>query len=129
LVAVALTTPRFSGDSHALLPLATDWDFEFHLEMEIRAENENGLLLYSGENLSASKDFLVLELLDSYVVYRLQMGRTTISIQSRYKVPLGDTVMIRAGRSIVDLYLRVASEDQIVTTVQVKTLFAFCPIN
>lgn len=116
---VTFVQPRFNGDSYAVLPLPTDWDYQFNLHMELRANTENGLVFYSGENLAASKNFVSVELLEGYVVFRIRLNGRKIGIQSRYKVPLGDDVKLHVGRSGSTVFVQVAGEARIGTTVQV----------
>ncbi|XP_055351927.1 pikachurin-like [Paramacrobiotus metropolitanus] len=115
---VVINKPRFTGDSYAVLPLSTDWDYRLDLRLQLRAATENGLIFYSGETLLADRNFILLELVEGYVTLRMRMRQQSVNLQSRFKVPLGDSVPVHVGRRKNLFFLRVSNENKIATVVQ-----------
>ncbi|KAM6986486.1 pikachurin-like [Aplochiton taeniatus] len=81
--------PRFHGHSYmALEPLKNSYRY-FHIMLEFKADSENGLLLFCGENEHGSGDYASLALLHGRLYFRFNCGTGSAQIVSDSRVALG----------------------------------------
>ena len=65
-----ITSPRFSGRSYIALPTLTNAYSDLQLSMEFRPEEEDGILLLTGESADMTGDYLALLIRDGHVELR-----------------------------------------------------------
>ncbi|KAK5871117.1 hypothetical protein PBY51_004015 [Eleginops maclovinus] len=99
---VSVNFPRFHGYSHMTFePLKNSYQ-TFQITLEFKADSEDGLLLYCGENEHARGDFTSLALVRGKLHYRFNCGTGAAQIisESRIVVGLWHTVTVfRDGMS------------------------------
>ncbi|XP_049995021.1 pikachurin isoform X3 [Alexandromys fortis] len=88
--------PQFFGHSYLTFePLKNSYQ-TFRITLEFRAEAEDGLLLYCGENDNGRDDFMSLALIQGSLHFRFNCGTGTAIIISETKIKLGawNTVLL-----------------------------------
>ena len=84
--------------------------FKTKIEISLRPDHHNGLLLYSGKY---AKDFLSVGLLNGHIVFQFDLGSGQAFIKSREKVTLGQWVNIEVGRDGSIGYLKLAASSTV----------------
>ncbi|KAJ7994325.1 hypothetical protein DPEC_G00264700 [Dallia pectoralis] len=99
---VAVQFPRFYGHSHMTFePLKNSYQ-NFQITLEFKADSEDGLVLYCGENEHARGDFTSLALVRGKLHYRFNCGTGAAQIVSESRVTPGQwhtVTMFREGMS------------------------------
>ena len=70
IAAMSYTVPSFSGQSYLRLKQLHHVNRELHIELEFKSLNEEGILLYSGEEQEQAGDFVSLALRNGFVEFR-----------------------------------------------------------
>ncbi|KAG9263059.1 pikachurin isoform X1 [Astyanax mexicanus] len=105
--AVAVRFPRFTGFSHiAFEPLKNSY-YSFELILEFRADSEDGLLLYCGENDQGEGDFASLALIRGKLHFRYNCGTGAAQIAAQSPVKLGVWYTVTVYREGLSGWLRV----------------------
>uniref|UniRef100_A0A8B9PP35 Pikachurin n=1 Tax=Apteryx owenii TaxID=8824 RepID=A0A8B9PP35_APTOW len=86
---IIIQYPQFSGYSYITFePLKNSYQ-TFQITLEFRAESEDGLLLYCGENEHGRGDFMSLAIIRRNLQFRFNCGTGVAIITSENKVKLG----------------------------------------
>lgn len=86
---IAIQYPQFFGHSYVTFePLKNSYQ-TFQITLEFRAEAEDGLLLYCGENDHGRGDFMSLAIIHRSLQFRFNCGTGVAIITSETKVKLG----------------------------------------
>ncbi|XP_056141364.1 pikachurin isoform X1 [Lampris incognitus] len=110
---VSVNFPRFYGYSHMTLePLKNSYQ-TFQITMEFKAESEDGLLLYCGENEHGRGDFTSLSLVRGKVHYRFNCGTGAAQIVSESRVVLGQWHTVTIFRDGMSGWLRMDNDNPI----------------
>ncbi|XP_055079968.1 LOW QUALITY PROTEIN: pikachurin [Periophthalmus magnuspinnatus] len=100
--AVSINFPRFYGYSHMTFePLKNSYQ-TFQITLEFKAEAEDGLLLFCGENEHGRGDFISLALVRGKVHYRFNCGTGAAQIVAESRVVIGrwhSATLFRDGMS------------------------------
>lgn len=99
----SFTVPSFNGSSYLQLPsLGKGFvDAPLYLDIEIvfKPRSSDGLILYNGERMDGSGDFLSINLIDGFVEFRFDPGNGPAVIRSLRPVNLEEWHMLRATRT------------------------------
>ncbi|XP_045141190.1 pikachurin [Echinops telfairi] len=93
---IAIQYPQFFGHSYVTFePLKNSYQ-AFQVTLEFRAEAEDGLLLYCGENEQGRGDFMSLAIIRRTLQFRFNCGTGVAILTSETKIKLGawHTVML-----------------------------------
>uniref|UniRef100_A0A8I3RT22 EGF like, fibronectin type III and laminin G domains n=2 Tax=Canis lupus familiaris TaxID=9615 RepID=A0A8I3RT22_CANLF len=93
---IAIQYPQFFGHSYVIFePLKNSYQ-AFQITLEFRAEAEDGLLLYCGENEYGRGDFMSLAIIRRSLQFRFNCGTGVAILISETKIRLGSwhTVML-----------------------------------
>uniref|UniRef100_A0A3P8W310 EGF like, fibronectin type III and laminin G domains n=1 Tax=Cynoglossus semilaevis TaxID=244447 RepID=A0A3P8W310_CYNSE len=105
--------PRFYGYSHMTFePLKNSYQ-SFQITLEIKADSEDGLLFYCGENEHGRGDFTSLALVRSKLHYRFNCGTGAAQIVSESHVVLGQWHTVTVFRDGMSGWLRVDNDTPI----------------
>ncbi|KAI4892118.1 hypothetical protein NFI96_017894 [Prochilodus magdalenae] len=105
--AMTVRFPKFSGYSYvAFEPLKNSY-YSFEIILEFRADSEDGLLLYCGENDQGEGDFASLALIRGRLHFRYNCGTGTGQIIGRSRVKLGVWHTVTVFREGLSGWLRV----------------------
>ncbi|XP_044537322.1 pikachurin [Gracilinanus agilis] len=86
---ISIQYPQFFGHSYLTLePLKNSYQ-AFQITLEFRAETEDGLLLYCGENEHGRGDFMSLAIIRRSLQFRFNCGTGVAIIISESKIKLG----------------------------------------
>ncbi|XP_029960584.1 pikachurin isoform X2 [Salarias fasciatus] len=111
--AVAVTFPRFYGYSHMTFePLKNSYQ-TFQITLEFKAESEDGLLLYCGENEHARGDFTSLALVRGKLHYRFNCGTGAAQIVSESRIAVGQWHTVTVFRDGMSGWLRMDNDNPI----------------
>ncbi|KAJ6656099.1 hypothetical protein lerEdw1_004148 [Lerista edwardsae] len=103
---VDIQYPQFFGYSYITFePLKNSYQ-TFHITVEFRAEAEDGLLLYCGENEHGRGDFMSVAIIRRTVQFRFNCGTGIAVISSESKVKLGNWHSVTVFRDGLDGWLR-----------------------
>ena len=69
---MSFIVPAFAGMSYIQLKGIQKAEKKLLIDIEFRSQTADGILLYTGQNLDGSGDFISLSLKDSYVEFRLE---------------------------------------------------------
>uniref|UniRef100_A0A3Q3JAD0 EGF like, fibronectin type III and laminin G domains n=1 Tax=Monopterus albus TaxID=43700 RepID=A0A3Q3JAD0_MONAL len=98
--------PRFYGYSHMTFePLKNSYQ-TFQITLEFKADNEDGLLLYCGENEHGSGDFTSLALVRGQLHYRFNCGTGAAQVISESHIVLGQWHTVTVFRDGMGGWLR-----------------------
>ncbi|KFV84292.1 Pikachurin, partial [Struthio camelus australis] len=87
---IIIQYPQFSGYSYITFePLKNSYQ-KFQITLEFRAESEDGLLLYCGENEHGRGDFMSLAIIRRNLQFRFNCGTGVAVITSENKIKLGN---------------------------------------
>uniref|UniRef100_H3DED8 EGF like, fibronectin type III and laminin G domains n=1 Tax=Tetraodon nigroviridis TaxID=99883 RepID=H3DED8_TETNG len=110
---VQVTFPRFYGYSHMTFePLKNSYQ-TFQITVEFKAENEDGLLLYCGENEHGRGDFTSLALVRGKLHYRFNCGTGAAQIVSESGVVVGQWHTVTIFRDGMSGWLRMDNDTPI----------------
>lgn len=111
--AVAVNFPRFYGYSHMTFePLKNSYQ-TFQITLEFKAEAEDGLLLYCGENEHGRGDFISLALVRGKLHYRFNCGTGAAQITSESRVVIGQWHTVTVFRDGMSGWLRLDNDNPI----------------
>ncbi|KAK7791103.1 hypothetical protein R5R35_012915 [Gryllus longicercus] len=93
--------PHFTQtpNSYMSLPTLANAYTTFSITVSFKPEQPNGLILYNGQHLNGSGDFISLGLNDSYVEFRFNVGSGPAIIRSHEPVMLGKWHTARLDRN------------------------------
>ncbi|XP_037655188.1 pikachurin [Choloepus didactylus] len=95
---IVIQYPQFFGHSYATFePLKNSYQ-AFQITLELRAEAEDGLLLYCGENEHGQGDFMSLAIIQRSLQFRFNCGTGVAIITSETKIKLGGWHMVTLYR-------------------------------
>ncbi|KAG7481508.1 hypothetical protein MATL_G00067440 [Megalops atlanticus] len=107
---VSVQYPQFYGFSHMTFePLKNSYQ-TFQITIEFKAEAEDGLLLYCGENEHARGDFISLALVRRKLHYRFNCGTGAAQIVSDSRVVLGQWHTVTVYRDGLSGWLRLDND-------------------
>ncbi|KAJ8381062.1 hypothetical protein SKAU_G00018400 [Synaphobranchus kaupii] len=107
---VAVQYPQFYGYSHMTFePLKNSYQ-TFQITLEFKAEAEDGLLLYCGENEHARGDYTSLALIRRKLHYRFNCGTGAAQIVSDSRVVLGEWHIVTVYRDGSSGWLRLDND-------------------
>ncbi|XP_045042263.2 pikachurin isoform X3 [Desmodus rotundus] len=86
---IAIQYPQFFGYSYVTFEPLKNSHRAFHIALEFRAEAEDGLLLYCGENEHERGDFMSLAIIRRSLQFRFNCGTGVAIIESETKIKLG----------------------------------------
>uniref|UniRef100_A0A3P8YZJ0 EGF like, fibronectin type III and laminin G domains n=1 Tax=Esox lucius TaxID=8010 RepID=A0A3P8YZJ0_ESOLU len=110
---VAVQFPRFYGHSHMTFePLKNSYQ-NFQISIEFKADSEDGLLLYCGENEHARGDFTSLALVRGKLHYRFNCGTGAAQIVSESGVVPGRWHRVTVFRDGMSGWLRMDNDTPI----------------
>ncbi|XP_056449370.1 pikachurin [Gadus chalcogrammus] len=103
---VPINFPRFYGYSHMTFePLKNSYQ-TFHITIEFKADSEDGLLLYCGENDGGRGDFTSLALVRGRLHYRFNCGTGAAQLLSESSIVLGQWHTVTIFRDGMSGWLR-----------------------
>ena len=73
-------------------------DHKVNMEVELRTERDNGLLIYSQRQEDGLGDFISLAVVNVYIEFRYNLGNGPVTIRSRGPIKLYDWHKITAKR-------------------------------
>ncbi|PKU37020.1 hypothetical protein llap_12676 [Limosa lapponica baueri] len=107
---IIIQYPQFSGYSYLTFePLKNSYQ-TFQITLEFRAESEDGLLLYCGENEHGRGDFMSLAIIRRSVQFRFNCGTGAAVITSENKIKLGNWHSVTLFRDGMNGWLRMDSD-------------------
>uniref|UniRef100_A0A8C4NQ04 Pikachurin n=1 Tax=Dicentrarchus labrax TaxID=13489 RepID=A0A8C4NQ04_DICLA len=110
---VPVNFPRFYGYSHITFePLKNSYQ-TFQITLEFKADSEDGLLLYCGENEHGRGDFTSLALVRGKLHYRFNCGTGAAQIVSESRVVVGQWHTVTAFRDGMSGWLRMDNDNPI----------------
>ncbi|CAK6973835.1 pikachurin isoform X2 [Scomber scombrus] len=110
---VSLNFPRFYGYSHMTFePLKNSYQ-TFHITLEFKADSEDGLLLYCGENEHGRGDFTSLALVRGKLHYRFNCGTGAAQIISESRIVVGQWHTVTVFRDGMSGWLRMDNDTPI----------------
>ncbi|NXG41284.1 EGFLA protein, partial [Psilopogon haemacephalus] len=102
--------PQFSGYSYITFePLKNSYQ-TFQITLEFKAESEDGLLLYCGENEHGRGDFVSLAIIRRSIQFRFNCGTGVAVITSENKIKLGNWHSVTLFRDGVNGWLRMDND-------------------
>uniref|UniRef100_A0A4W6GBU6 EGF like, fibronectin type III and laminin G domains n=1 Tax=Lates calcarifer TaxID=8187 RepID=A0A4W6GBU6_LATCA len=110
---VLVNFPRFYGHSHMTFePLKNSYQ-TFQITLEFKADSEDGLLLYCGENEHGRGDFTSLSLVRGKLHYRFNCGTGAAQIVSESRIVLGQWHTVTVFRDGMSGWLRMDNDTPI----------------
>ncbi|XP_030647563.1 pikachurin [Chanos chanos] len=107
---VTVQFPKFYGHSHMTFdPLKNSYQ-SFQMTIEFKADSEDGLLLYCGENEQARGDFASLAIIRGKLHYRFNCGTGAAQIVSESRVVLGQWHSVTVFRDGMNGWLRMDND-------------------
>ncbi|OXB60510.1 hypothetical protein ASZ78_009726 [Callipepla squamata] len=107
---ITIQYPQFYGYSYITFePLKNSYQ-TFQITLEFRAESEDGLLLYCGENEHGRGDFMSLSIIRRSVQFRFNCGTGVAVITSENKIKLGNWHSITLFRDGLNGWLRMDND-------------------
>ncbi|XP_005722120.1 pikachurin isoform X1 [Pundamilia nyererei] len=111
--ALSVKFPRFHGHSHMTFePLKNSYQ-TFQITLEFKADSEDGLLLYCGENEHGRGDFTSLALVRGKLHYRFNCGTGAAQIVSESRIVLGQWHTVTVFRDGMSGWLRMDNDTPI----------------
>ncbi|KAJ0067959.1 hypothetical protein NL108_012678, partial [Boleophthalmus pectinirostris] len=111
--AVSINFPRFFGYSHMTFePLKNSYQ-TFQITLEFKADSEDGLLLYCGENEHGRGDFISLALVRGKLHYRFNCGTGAAQIVAESRVVIGRWHSVTLFRDGMSGWLRLDNDNPI----------------
>lgn len=114
ILAISGLVPRFAQSqlSYMSMPTLPDTYQRLEVELSLRAEKPDGLILYNGQQPYGG-DFVSLGLRNSYVEFRFELGRGPILLRSERQIEMGRWTTIRIIRNKRDGILQVEGQPEI----------------
>ncbi|XP_077601111.1 pikachurin-like [Stigmatopora nigra] len=110
---VSVKFPRFYGYSHMTFePLKNSYQ-SFQISLEFKADSDDGLLLYCGENEHGRGDFTSLALVQGKLHFRFNCGTGAAQIVSESHVVLGNWHKVTIFRDGISGWLRLDNDTPI----------------
>ncbi|XP_047446886.1 pikachurin isoform X2 [Mugil cephalus] len=110
---VSVSFPRFHGYSHMTFePLKNSYQ-TFQITLEFKADSEDGLLLYCGENEHGRGDFMSLALVRGKLHYRFNCGTGAAQIVSESRIVVGQWHTVTVFRDGMSGWLRMDNDTPI----------------
>ncbi|TDH12776.1 hypothetical protein EPR50_G00051200 [Perca flavescens] len=110
---VSVNFPRFFGYSHMTFePLKNSYQ-TFQITLEFKADSEDGLLLYCGENEHGRGDFTSLALVRGKLHYRFNCGTGAAQIVSESHIVVGQWHTVTVFRDGMSGWLRMDNDTPI----------------
>uniref|UniRef100_A0A671VCL8 EGF like, fibronectin type III and laminin G domains n=1 Tax=Sparus aurata TaxID=8175 RepID=A0A671VCL8_SPAAU len=110
---VAVNFPRFYGHSHMTFePLKNSYQ-TFQVTLEFKADSEDGLLLYCGENEHGRGDFTSVALVRGKLHYRFNCGTGAAQIVSESRIVVGQWHTVTVFRDGMSGWLRMDNDTPI----------------
>uniref|UniRef100_A0A3B4ZVM0 EGF like, fibronectin type III and laminin G domains n=1 Tax=Stegastes partitus TaxID=144197 RepID=A0A3B4ZVM0_9TELE len=110
---VSVNFPRFYGYSHMTFePLKNSYQ-TFQITLEFKADSEDGLLLYCGENEHGRGDFTSLALVRGKLHYRFNCGTGAAQIVSDSRIVVGQWHTVTVFRDGMSGWLRMDNDTPI----------------
>ncbi|KGL79817.1 Pikachurin, partial [Tinamus guttatus] len=107
---IIIQYPQFSGYSYITFePLKNSYQ-TFQITLEFRAESEDGLLLYCGENEHGRGDFMSLAIIRRNLQFRFNCGTGVATITSENKIKLGNWHSVTVFRDGVNGWLKMDND-------------------
>nr|XP_006139537.1 pikachurin [Pelodiscus sinensis] len=107
---IIIQYPQFSGYSYITFePLKNSYQ-TFQITLEFRAEAEDGLLLYCGENEHGRGDFMSLAIIRRNIQFRFNCGTGVAVIMSESKIKLGNWHSVTVFRDGLNGWLRLDND-------------------
>uniref|UniRef100_A0A672U6H2 Pikachurin n=1 Tax=Strigops habroptila TaxID=2489341 RepID=A0A672U6H2_STRHB len=107
---ITIQYPQFSGYSYITFePLKNSYQ-TFQITLEFRAESEDGLLLYCGENEHGRGDFMSLAIIRRSIQFRFNCGTGVAVITSENKIKLGNWHSVTLFRDGTNGWLRMGND-------------------
>ncbi|XP_031426399.1 pikachurin isoform X2 [Clupea harengus] len=107
---VTVQFPKFYGYSHVTFePLKNSYQ-TFQMTVQFKADSEDGLLLYCGENEHGRGDFTSLSLVRGKLHYRFNCGTGMAQIMSESRVVLGQWHIVTIFRDGMTGWLRMDND-------------------
>ncbi|XP_029998816.1 pikachurin isoform X3 [Sphaeramia orbicularis] len=111
--ALPVNFPRFYGYSHMTFePLKNSYQ-TFQVTLEFKADSEDGLLLYCGENEHGRGDFISLALVRGKLHYRFNCGTGAAQIVSESRIVVGQWHTVTVFRDGMSGWLRIDNDTPI----------------
>ncbi|OCU02588.1 pikachurin isoform X2 [Xenopus laevis] len=105
--------PQFYGHSYMTFePLKNSYQ-TFQITVEFRAQSDDGLLLYCGENEYGRGDFMSVAIIRRTVQFRFNCGTGTAVITSERKIKLGSWHVVRVYREGINGWLQLDNSSPI----------------
>uniref|UniRef100_A0A8D3BAC5 Pikachurin n=1 Tax=Scophthalmus maximus TaxID=52904 RepID=A0A8D3BAC5_SCOMX len=105
--------PRFYGYSHMTFePLKNSYQ-TFQITLEFKADSEDGLLLYCGENEHGRGDFTSLALVRGKLHYRFNCGTGAAQIVSESRIVVGQWHIVTVFRDGMSGWIRMDNDNPI----------------
>ncbi|POI34665.1 hypothetical protein CIB84_001583, partial [Bambusicola thoracicus] len=107
---ITIQYPQFYGYSYITFePLKNSYQ-TFQITLEFRAESEDGLLLYCGENEHGRGDFMSLAIIRRSLQFRFNCGTGVAVITSENKIKLGNWHSVTLFRDGLNGWLRMDND-------------------
>ncbi|NWR67246.1 EGFLA protein, partial [Bucorvus abyssinicus] len=107
---IIIRYPQFSSYSYITFePLKNSYQ-TFQITLEFRAESEDGLLLYCGENEHGRGDFMSLAIIRRSIQFRFNCGTGVAVIMSENKIKLGNWHSVTLFRDGMSGWLRMDND-------------------
>lgn len=107
------TVVQFSQQplSYVALPTLHNSYQKFEIELSIKPESLDGLILFNGQDSeSTSRDYVSLGLKDGYVEYRFELGGGPMVVMSESQIETNTWVTIKVSRHFKDGLLFVSNQ-------------------
>ncbi|XP_018100005.1 pikachurin isoform X3 [Xenopus laevis] len=105
--------PRFYGRSYMTLEPLKNAHQTFQITVEFRAQSDDGLLLYCGENEYGRGDFMSVAIIRRSVQFRFSCGSGSAVITSERKIKLGSWHVVRVYREGTNGWLQLDNSSPI----------------
>ncbi|KAM9360430.1 pikachurin isoform 2-T2 [Symphorus nematophorus] len=110
---IPVNFPRFYGHSHMTFePLKNSYQ-TFQITLEFKADSEDGLLLYCGENEHGRGDFTSLSLVRGKLHYRFNCGTGAAQIVTESRIVVGQWHTVTVFRDGMSGWLRMDNDTPI----------------
>ncbi|XP_067838193.1 pikachurin [Heptranchias perlo] len=107
---ISIQYPKFSGYSYLTFePLKNSYQI-FQITIEFKADAEDGLLLYCGENEHGQGDFLSVAIIRRRLQFRFNCGTGAAALVSESKIQIGSWHTATVYRNGINGWLRLDSD-------------------
>lgn len=73
--------PSFDGSSHIRIKPMKAY-YKFDVEIEFKTNTNNGIMFYNGQHIDGKGDFISLAIINGYLEFRYNLGKTILQIQA-----------------------------------------------